>query len=511
MTIFPCHIERCRFSNLLDMPLVLWFSLIFATGVYICGPIMDPDLWWHITIGRWILSHSAIPHQDYWNLFGQGHPWRAYSWSFEIVVALVERNFGMHGLLLAKLLLACALALVCACVFSVIARDWFLGTLLGVFATASCFNHFTLRPQSLVWIYYALVLLAAESIAVRSRELKNFLLLSFLMCLWANTHLSAALGVGSIFVWLVWRCGWKVAVKGALFGFGGSLITPYLGGEWITFISKTGHPFEMKSIAEFQAATVMQHSTAFLLIVLALLLTLLHLRPRALDIWRALLCAAFALAALAIVKFIPFAVILLCACVASVCGAETERTRFGNLYQALLRSRSGFERIPKEGLTFVALCTIAVNLVPLWKAPLSTVITPVAAVDFMIEKQLPHPFLNDFGRGGYLMYRLSDAGGNLEHKVSIDGRTNVNPAEIWSKAHDAFFGKVNWSEYFDQVHPKTVLWPSESPLSSILIAHPEWCRVFSSGEENKGFSVFVTRAELLRRSAELSSADCSSS
>lgn len=76
------------------MKTLLWIVIALAAGLYICGPVVDPDLWWHITIGRWIIAHRDVPVVDHWTLFGQGEVWRAYSWMIEILFALVDRVGG---------------------------------------------------------------------------------------------------------------------------------------------------------------------------------------------------------------------------------------------------------------------------------------------------------------------------------------------------------------------------------------------------------------------------------
>src|ERR1700733_12194480 len=108
------------------MKTTLWLCVVVATATYITTPIGDPDLWWHITIGKWILHHHDVPSVDYWTLFGSGERWRAYSWSNEIVFALVDRLWGIHGLLVAKICLALLIAFSFAFCLGSIARDWFV-------------------------------------------------------------------------------------------------------------------------------------------------------------------------------------------------------------------------------------------------------------------------------------------------------------------------------------------------------------------------------------------------
>ena len=488
---------------------IIWVSAALAAAAYRCGPIVDPDLWWHITIGRWIVSHGEIPRSEHWNMFALGHPWRAYSWSNEIILALIDRWWGMQGLYVAQLFLAALLCGTLMCCFGRMAGDWFVGALLGIFAATATFNHFTLRPQAVVWVLFGWLLLAGDEIDRRGPRPWLLAAVFGLMLIWANTHLSAALGIGAVVLWS-WR-GVRRAVPVAAAGFIGTLFTPYMGGEWLTFLSKSGHPFQLTMIAEFQAATIMQYSTGFLIIAAAVVMAFMIQRPRALAPAKLLCCGLFVAAGLAIVKFLPFSCISLCAVVAAFwreSGADG-RAQLGNLAEALERLRGLYLRLRGPGLAFLFLCLAAVNVSQVWAHPVAHEVVPVAAVDFIQSRNLPHPILNSFGRGGYMMYRFSDAGGNLTHPVTIDGRTNVNPPEVWEKYRASLTGRHDWRGYIDLVKPETILWETESPFTSLLLAGGQWCEVFRTGNDTRGFMVFLKRSVFDSRKGEFTSPNCS--
>ncbi|MBX7137595.1 MAG: hypothetical protein K1X83_06390 [Oligoflexia bacterium] len=477
------------------MKIILWLAIAVATGLYICGAVVDPDLWWHITVGRWIIAHHSIPSVDLWNQFGVGQPWRAYSWSNEIVAALVDQHFGDYGLLALQMLLAVAISCVLFYCLGKLSGDWFFGSLLGGFATASCFDHFTLRPQSVVWIYFALLLLLVETLVSKGFNLSRLGALLGVMCLWANTHITTALAIGIVVFWIL-ASGIKRGLAFQILGaaFLGTILTPYLGGEWLTFFSKTGHPFDHRTIREFQPANIMMYSTAFLVISFALLCVLIARNPRTLEPAKGLLAGAFTLGALAVVKFLPMAVILNCALIAIYWERlQGNARKIGPFAEAIDKLRAAFDWLPRQGLTFLVLCFATLSIFRIWRDPINTRIVPVHEVDFIQAQKLPQPILNDFGRGGYMMYRFSDGAGNPGYLVPIDGRTNVVPPEVWEKSSKAFQGWLGWEQYLELIKPRTILWPNESPLISILLATERWCRVFRSGEEREGFSVFVSR------------------
>ena len=259
------------------MHIIFWFSIIILAGVYITGPLVDPDLWWHITAGRWMIANVDVPTVDLWTMFGRGRPWLAYSWSNEILFAGVDLLWGVKGLLVLKIVVAISLAFsLCYCL-SKVASNWFVGSLLGVYATVACYWHFTLRPQSLVWIVFAWLLYAVSRSRLDGSGSTMGIRLVLLMSLWANSHLSSILGIVAVAGWLcpataqAWA---KERVKMPLYvtaaAFAGTLVTPYFGAEWLTFFSKTSHPFLFASVIEFGPANILQYSTVFLLLILLL-------------------------------------------------------------------------------------------------------------------------------------------------------------------------------------------------------------------------------------------------
>lgn len=68
--------------------------------------IADPDIFWHLKVGEWIVTHRAIPRTDIyaWSVFGQ--PWTAHQWLWEVLIYSLHRLAGMIGLWIPALLAA---------------------------------------------------------------------------------------------------------------------------------------------------------------------------------------------------------------------------------------------------------------------------------------------------------------------------------------------------------------------------------------------------------------------
>jgi len=501
------------------MRVIAWLSLVVLIGSFLCRPLADPDLWWHIAVGRWIVHHKTVPLIDYWNMFGAGQPWRAYSWSNEVVYALVEQWGGDFGLAVAQLVLGCVLALTAQLVFGTLAGCHFFGALLGLLAVVACRGHFSLRPQTVVWILFLLVLLVAELTKRRGARGAYLVALVCLGSAWANTHLSAIFGVVGLGLWLLPESFSRKELSrlGLVVGcfVVGTLISPYFGGEWLTFVEKSDHIFNFRVLDEFRPADITQVPTlcvAFQIVLLAVLSFASHrLPPRGPLALAGVTVLAGALA----VKFTPFTSIALGALTAvwlrDVSSSELTVGERNRLLQGLMLLRGNIFSLQAQTLGACAFffgCIAWVNCVRATKSPVDYAITPRKAVDFMEAHDLSHPVLSEFSAGGYLEYRWSSAEGGPHQLVPIDGRTNVNRKDVWEAYVKAFTGRDGWRDYFVKVNPRTVIWRQGAPLVPILLEAPEWCRIFVSGKQDTSYAVFITREEFDRRKGEFSASDC---
>src|ERR1700752_1758187 len=68
--------------------------------------LWDPDVWWHLATGRFIVEHHGLPHTDPFSFTMAGAPWRAVDWLAELILYGAWRLAGVWGLGL--LTVACA-------------------------------------------------------------------------------------------------------------------------------------------------------------------------------------------------------------------------------------------------------------------------------------------------------------------------------------------------------------------------------------------------------------------
>jgi hypothetical protein len=76
--------------------------------VVFCLPIYSPDLFWHLSAGRWILAHFAVPSSDPFTFTAFGAPWIDFEWGTQLAWFGVHALGGLRALWVLKILLLAA-------------------------------------------------------------------------------------------------------------------------------------------------------------------------------------------------------------------------------------------------------------------------------------------------------------------------------------------------------------------------------------------------------------------
>lgn len=177
------------------------FSWPLIVGLLVCIKFLysiqsellhDPDTYLHISIGRWILLHHAVPSVDVFSYTKLGEPWVAHEWLAGVVFALCYQWTGWTGLvLLAILVMASTLAYQLRHLLA------YLEPIHALFFTALTYfalaGHLLVRPHVLAWPLLAIWVCQLVK-AVENRRAPPLWLLG-VMVLWANLHGGFTLGL----------------------------------------------------------------------------------------------------------------------------------------------------------------------------------------------------------------------------------------------------------------------------------------------------------------------------
>jgi len=155
--------------------------------------LTDPDVWWHIRLGQWILDNHRVPTSDLFSYTAMGSPLTAHEWLSDTAFALLAAAGGLF-------LVALAVGIACWTGMIAIALRGrargagplaiVLGLALGAKAAEPVLGA---RPQVLTFVLVGWTLWLADSYLRRGG--RRVWLLPAVFLLWANLHAGFIVGL----------------------------------------------------------------------------------------------------------------------------------------------------------------------------------------------------------------------------------------------------------------------------------------------------------------------------
>ncbi|NVN98111.1 MAG: hypothetical protein HXX17_02230 [Geobacteraceae bacterium] len=194
-------------SKILHTVLVL--SGICCLLVFLLKPINDPDFFWHLKSGEWIIQHHAIPQVD---PFGINPPdasdprqkliLTSY-WLYQALIAQVFSLCGFSGIILIRFLLA---GIVTFTIWRTFRPFNILNSAICILSALLFLKEYTLdRPQTLSFVLYLLMLLLLfrfiDNRSCNRPTLRYAAGMATVMLVWSNMH--GGYLVGQVIVVLV--------------------------------------------------------------------------------------------------------------------------------------------------------------------------------------------------------------------------------------------------------------------------------------------------------------------
>jgi hypothetical protein len=418
--------------------------------------LIDPDVWWHLRTGQWIIEHRALPPTDPFSAYGMGKPWVVYSWLFEVLLAGLYQLFGLRGIIFYSLVL---LLLIGLALYSLVRRfePRFVHsaalTAVGLFAICT---YITPRP----WFFTILFFILELELILTARRTGNhrrLLWLPPLFMLWANLHIQFVYGLFVLGLAFAEPLFDRLSGRA---GRGDALALPQTGLTLLGCLLATlctPHHFALyHTVYELVAQTG----------PLSYIVELQAMGFRFLSDWLTLFVtmgAAFALAWHRRLR--PFTVLLLLA------GAYVSFRSTRDAWFVVVSSIAiiASARPPESGARVYRLAKRQVFA--------------VAAVSYIAQAGLQGPLYNDFGWGGFLIWRLP------QHPVALDGRTNIHGDARIERSMATWSGKRGWQADPDLAAARLVIGGVDAPLTSLLRLDPRFKLVY----EDQLAAVFVAQ------------------
>jgi hypothetical protein len=189
----------------------IW-GLTALVGIFIfvnTHPIRPHDFWWHITIGREILSTGIIPTADIYSYtaFGQPYPSYAMYWLMEVILYSIYKFGGPALVIFIHSLLIFSAYLIIFLLCKKKSKSWRIAALGVLFAAALGLNDWNVRPQGITFLLASLYLLAIYEYQDTHRW--GWLVVFPLgMLVWVNSHGTFVIGLALISIWfgqIIWN------------------------------------------------------------------------------------------------------------------------------------------------------------------------------------------------------------------------------------------------------------------------------------------------------------------
>lgn len=185
--------DRDRVLNVLG-----WGAFAFAASVFFL-PVLNPDIYWHLSAGKYTLAHLGPPRTDFLSWPLAGAEWVDFEWLPQVFYYLLHKAGGFGALLLFKVLLLALTLLVFRATVLLYGRRAALPFLLPLF-TAAIMPNCDLRPENFTLLFFSLTLYFLEKSRLGSipSGLKSRAAVFAFFALWANTHAGYLYGLALI-------------------------------------------------------------------------------------------------------------------------------------------------------------------------------------------------------------------------------------------------------------------------------------------------------------------------
>jgi hypothetical protein len=483
----PPVFDMTHFFQLSKSSLVgLTVFILLLTGL----PLTDPDYFWHLKTGEYIVAHGALPSGDVFSFTRAGQPWVLHEWLFEVILHALYSGagpFGVRALVATLAVGAMALTFATARRLAGAGAVW-IPLALGALAFAGGISP---RPQVLTYACFALYLAVLLRFKYEHAT-RALLVLPVVMVVWVNAH--AAYAVGIALGWLFTACEWLAwafqpvrdpdhkrrlvrLTQAACLVVLASLANPGTFERWL-------YPFQVVGMAaneiiqEWQSPDFHQLGPKIYLGLVLLFLVSCIYAVRKPDLTELAVPLFFAVHGYIAERHVPLAVLALTPFTALALGrgplaAAQAFVRGLKPVRWYMARRSAGQELGKGEfvLNWLVACAI-VAIVPLYvlghQPDVGRAGSPLlakGAADFVEAHGLHGNLFNQYGDGGYLIYRLAPRA-----RVAIDGRADMYGDRFIKQYMEVYQGAADWQAGFARYPVDLALLPLDAPIRQLLLA-----------------------------------------
>ena len=471
--------------------MVIIFSYIIGL-LMAFEPISDNDYFWHVVIGKWIDINKAIPSKELFSWWGtaKGYAWTSHEWLTEWIMYKI----GDIGCLIAMLLIFLGLYILMTKMLKVKFNKWFDFRLLYLLLMTVFFKVTGPRPYIVSLILFAYFIYILFSYLDDEKPIFKKLIwtLPFIQILWANLH-GGSSSLSYIFIIGILMCNFvlkllpnkesrwgsfilkKDKVKTLLILLGTILVATCINPIGIDLVL---YPFTnmtdanmINLILEWQSPNFHEFLGMYIFVMIftpIISLILYHKKFKLYEI--ALLCLMLYMC-LKSQRFIGMYGIYS----TWILGKYFFVTE--DIYNMIRKQFIKYERYIKY--LFIICCVLATAYVA--KVQIGNFTEVYSnhgfysdeAVDKIIELN-PKRMYNDFGAGGFLLYKLSERNKENDVHIFIYGLGDVFSNNILPDSIDIIRINKDPEKLLDKYNFDVILTVYNSPFRYYLDKHEDW-------------------------------------
>ncbi len=180
------HQHRSFWLKWSTSPLAWGVPLMVAVALCQVTPFTDPDMWWHLKTGEWIVQHHALPTTNTFSHTEPNHPWLVFEWLSQVTFYLAHAALGVWGIYLLRAVLIFGTWGLWYRLALRQMREPIAAFLLLVAALA--FSRYRMGERPELFSHLMIALFASWLLLRRPRTLGDWWPLWILQILWTNLH-----------------------------------------------------------------------------------------------------------------------------------------------------------------------------------------------------------------------------------------------------------------------------------------------------------------------------------
>jgi len=455
----------------------------------------DPDFYWHLKTGEYIVSHRSIPNTDPFSYTFGGKHWVAHEWLSEVILYLSALYFGFTGIKALIASLFCATFIVLFSFSKRMIQNDIRALLISLAFFAPLMPYATPRPQVFTFFLFSILLYILLEFKYFGGT-KKLITIPILMLVWVNLHGAYVVGfvLMAMFFFLEFVGYWVADRKNLIrkqdllrlaLAIAASAVTininPHFLEAWTYPLYLMSMEVSKGIIAEWRSPDFHKiFFKYFLVLIIGYLLCLVYSKKKP-DLTELIIPIIFIFAGMVSQRHLPLTCFVLLLSISSLYKYLQPPAGLIKLFmEKRTVANAASTEISNSTTSYLNLILIVIVAASAFYMEMTgkneksiNSMLPVRAVDYIIANNISGNMLNDYGYGGYLIYRLAP-----NQKVFIDGRADLYGDRFIGDFMSIYDGDANWKEKFNRFSIDYVICNINAPLRQLLLAEKSFREVF---------------------------------